>query len=320
MKKTRLFVLVIFILVTTGVFFFKKFWPSSTKDSSPLNNISDFGDANSEENHNNPAPIPRDQRESKAHDDYVFDKLAFELSKKICKQEREELWELFKSPTKLPEDGQIPEGGILLEESKITLEPSKALALLKKVSNSKCSSLRKGNAQKLIHLKLDENNYRDFWDAFNLVLAEYGLATDALIKKSIIALNKASPDEAKALRDAILQSLKIVINDSSDFVHLIGVINSLKLLKERDLIGGMRGYQIDALQKEFAIAFEESIARARLINQKYLPSDLKLRMAQSEKEMVDSYGYEGTRAMLEDQARVFETVQVFVKKLNDLIK
>lgn len=43
-------------------------------------------------------------------------------------------------------------------------------------------------------------------------------------------------------------------------------------------------------------------------------------MAQSEKDMIDSYGYEDTRAELENQRKNYEVVRGLAKKLNDLIK
>lgn len=322
MKKSRLLIFLgVFLLIIIAIFFYRKCSTSSIPISSPTRERRDFEDDTKVKGAPNySSQATPNQATLKLHDEYIFDMVAFELSKKICKQEREELWELFKSPTKLPEDGQVPEGGILLEESKIILEPSQALALLKKVSNSKCSSLRKRNAEKLLHLHLDENNYRDFWDAFNLMLAEYGLSSDKLIKKSLIALDNASPDEAQALRDAILQSLKMAINDSSDLVHLAGIVYLLKPLQEHDLIVGIENHQIDALQQEFNEAFKEQMARSKQIIQKYLPPDSKVRMAQSEKDMIDSYGYEGTRAELENQRKNYEIVRGLAKKLNDLIK
>lgn len=43
----------------------------------------------------------------------------------------------------------------------------------------------------------------------------------------------------------------MAINDSSDLVHLVGIVYLLKPLQDHDLIAGIENHQIDALQQEF---------------------------------------------------------------------
>jgi hypothetical protein len=268
-----------------------------------------------------PLPVHKNlqNNQKEAKHDFMSDlhKLSLEISRAICKQEGKELLEVTEISIKnIPIGTSVP----AQQDSETILSASEAIKWLQKIANSKCSSFRKNNSETLYKFALDENNYKLFFNEYNRMLEDSrGFAPYRLIKKSLKALDEASPQDAKSLQDTILFSLNTYINDSSAFVDISGALMAIKDTREKGVISYPTIAQIDELQRELKITAEEYATNARQLIRKYFAADVDF-MKITNDEIVNSYGYEGTKEYLEFSRKEYEMVQQLVRKLNALME
>ena len=303
MKK--FFIVLFIILIFTAVFLYQKYKEPS--NNSPSYQLEKVG--------TNPSPahknLPDNQKVVKHDFSNGLHKLSLEISRAICKQEGKDLLDMTEPSIKnMPIGTTIP----AKQDSEIILTASEAIKWLQKIANSKCSSFRKNSAEELFYkFALDENNYKSFFNEYNRVLEDTrGFAPYRLIKKSLKALDEASPQDAKSLQDTILFSLNTYINDSSMFVDIAGALMALKDVREKGLISYPTIAQIDELQTELKITAEKNATNARQFFKKY-PSS-------AEEDMAKSYGYEGTKEYLDFARKEYEIIQRLAFKLNGLME
>jgi len=246
-----------------------------------------------------------------------IDKFADEIGQEICRQERRALWALTDPPK---EDVKLFVPIPIDIEAGPVLSASQATEWLKKTANSKCSSFKKNNAERLFfEFKLDENNYKLFYREYDRVLSEYrGLADYKLLRKALKALDGATPEEGKALRNAILYAANTYINDSSNFVDVSGAVMALRSIKEKGLISYPSIEQIEAFDHELEKQIQEHLKNSQERIKKYFPPDTDF-MNMKEGEMEDLLGYEGIKAELELARREYENVKQMSKKLRDFL-
>jgi len=175
-----------------------------------------------------------------------LNRFVFDMSRELCKQERESLEEILES-----------------QDSRQRPRARELINLLRKTANSKCSSFRKTNAQELFFkFNLDEKNYKKFLQEFSLVLWDYqGTIPLKLMRASINELNHAKAEDRKHLRDAVLFALNNTINDSSAFIDIGVSVSILKELSEKGLISHPSFQEITGLDEEFRAAMKAQIRR-----------------------------------------------------------
>lgn len=252
---------------------------------------------NENENNNRSNQAVNDKNVDKRKLINGIDKFAQTISRQICEHEQKVLLDAT--------DAQ--NSGKKLSAAQLT-------EMLKKSSNSKCSSFRKSNAEWLFSkFELDKNNYKSFFNEFELVLKEYrGLAPYKLISASIKELDHAALNEIGPLKEAIIFSVKNQINDSSAIVDLAGSMATLKEVRDRDLILHPTVAQIQAIQEEFNQWTQGHIRKSQAAH-KPLPPGLSV------DELADFLGYEGAKTELQLMREEYETVLQFGNRLNDLL-
>jgi len=247
--------------------------------------------------------------------DEGLDKFAHEISREICERERRALWELTDPPKDLKPGTLIP----IDSDFGPTLSALQAIEWLKKTATSKCSSFKKTNAERLFEFKLDENNYKLFYAEPNRIGEERrGFVDYKLIRKALNALAEASPEEAKALRDAILYSVHTQINDSLYFVDLMGAARSLRIVQEKGQILYPSTEQMDTFDREISELVQDNIKNHQAVIRKYYPSDIDF-SKMNEEEMAASTGYKGIKAGFELDRKEYENVQKMAHKLREFL-
>lgn len=248
----------------------------------------------------------------------ALSEVAHEMSREICRQERELLWQITEPP--LPPN--TPPGTVIPLGSETILTASQAMDWLKRTNISSCFAFRKNNAERLFHnFVIDEKNYRSFYQEFNRVLQESrGFAPYTLIKKAIGALDGATNKEAKLLRERILSSLETYINDASAPVDLMGAFLAVKDASDKGIINSQIKEQIDVLQNEFTEAGKSQIAKHQQHIHKYLPSDPQKLASFSTNEIADFYGYEGTKLSLDLEREDYDMTRGYARRLHDLVR
>lgn len=243
-----------------------------------------------------------------------IDTFALEISREICKQEQVALSAIIDPPlNKVKGKDGVP------TNSEITLSPSQATDWLKKTANSKCSSFRKDNAGRFFDtLVLNDKNYKQIYLEFGRILeGSQGLTPFKLLQKSLHALNNASNQEAKYLKDAILFSLSTYIKDAAANIDIIGAIFALKNAHESGLLSFPIAH-LDQLQSEYESINKKSINDRQQLIRKYFPRDTNL-LHSTPEQMADILGYEGIKAELEYEKIDYETVQKYAQKLSELL-
>lgn len=243
-----------------------------------------------------------------------LDKLAFEISRKICNEEIAALSNMLE-----PDVKGVKPGTTIPFDLEIKLPPSQAIEWLKKTSNSKCSSFRKDNAERLfVDFKIDNTNYKTYLNEFNNVLGEYkGFGPYRLITNSLRALEGASPAETESLREAILFSLTTYVNDSSSLIDVNNSLLATEVALEKGLINEPNQVEINMLKEEVKNLFDSSIKETRQLLRTYSPPNMDPNL--SIDEMAEILGYDYMKAEQNLQKKEYEKVRQLSGKLLRLL-
>lgn len=312
-NKATYLVITLIVVMLIAVFLYRKF--GNNKISFELSSISDGSINNNQENkkltadkeaiHADTHEWPEnsggfdEQKTNSNNSENILEpglnRVAFDMSRELCKQEREWLEE------------------ILGQDSKRKPSSHELINLLKKAANSKCSSFRKINAHELFfNFNLNEKNYKKFLQDFTLILWDYqGTIPLKLMRASMNELEHAKPEEVKPLRDAILFALNNTINDSSAFIDIGVSIAVLKELSEKGLLTDLTPNQINNIGQEFRSVMQAQLRRNNESRKNHdYPVD----------KMADYLDFEDAKIELKLIREEYEAVDKFRTRLSGFMK
>lgn len=248
----------------------------------------------------------------------AIDKFAEEISREICKQERTELWQLTDPPK---EDIKLNVPMPIDANFGPNLSPGEAIAWLKRSATSKCSSFKKSIAEQYYSKigLLNKDNYKTFYQEFNRIHQERrGFADYKLIRKSLQALEAASPTESKLLRDAILYAVNTQINDSSNIIDLLNASKALRMINEKGLISYPTNKQIDDFDEEISKIMQDNIQKGQRHNKEFFPSSVDFSKI-TEEEMLTNLGHRGVKDMIDIDREEYEVTIKMARRLQEFL-
>lgn len=248
----------------------------------------------------------------------AINKFAEEVSREICKQERTALSELTDPPK---EDIKLNVPIPLDTDYGPKLNPLEAIAWLKKSAMSKCLSFKKNIADHF-YAKIElfnEDNYRIFYQEFNRIHEERrGFADYKLIRKSLQALEGATQEEIKPLRDAILYAVNTQIEDSSNTIDLLSASKTLRIMIDKGLISYPSNRQIDDFDEELSKIMQDNIQKTQQHIKEFYPSNVDFSKI-SEEETITNLGYRGIKDMIDQDKEEYEVTIRMARRLQEFL-